>query len=93
MIQGEEKGLIFWPAKRVKQAFREVEKAGGHKGEMAVLKAFYLNMKYFLKTSEATRYYPEEEIIKTAEYEKCVLERSFAKTKGGEVFESTGVVQ
>jgi hypothetical protein len=93
MIQGEEKGLIFWPAERVRQAFREAEKAGGYKGEMADFRTFYLNMKYFLKTAEATKYYPDEEIIKTAEYEKLVLERSLAKIKDMEVFESTGVVQ
>jgi hypothetical protein len=79
--------LMFWPEKRIKEAFRESAlgiKAGE---ELKALRIFHRRMKYFLKTSSDIHMGTDgnEEAFVIARYEKPILDRDIAKISGANI--------
>jgi hypothetical protein len=44
-------GLVFWPEKRVHQAFQEADRGIKAGDELKALRIFHRRMEYFLKTA------------------------------------------
>jgi hypothetical protein len=85
-------GRIFWPEKRVKQAFREARleiKAGN---ELKALRIFYRRMEYFFRTSTDVNFSQSgnRDCFVIARYEKPILDRDIAELSGtgGKVMEN-----
>jgi hypothetical protein len=77
-------GLIFWPEKKVRHAFREAGEAMGTKGEALAMRVFHRRMQYFLKTSSDTELVdPEENLFTIARYERPILKADIAKLRYG----------
>jgi hypothetical protein len=79
-------GLIFWPEKRVKQAFREARQGIKAGEELKALQIFYRRMEYFFKTRTDTDFsqYGNEECFVAARYEKPMLDKDIAALSGAE---------
>jgi hypothetical protein len=77
-------GLIFWPEKKVRHAFREAAEAMGTKGEALAMRVFHRRMQYFLKTSsDVDMMDPEENLFTTAHYKRPILKADIAKLRCG----------
>jgi hypothetical protein len=72
--------LLFWPEKRIKQAFREAALGMKAGEELKALRIFHRRMKYFLKTSSPTLWCKDgnESLFVIARYEKPILDRDIA---------------
>jgi hypothetical protein len=76
--------LMFWPEKRINQAFREAARGIKAGDELKALRIFYRRMQFLLKTSGkidmSTGLY--EGAITAARYEKPLLEKDIAVISG-----------
>ena len=81
-ITGEIEGLVFWPHEAVSEAFEEVEKEAGNRGELERLRSFYRRMKFFYDISASENIkVPPHKVNALYEYAKKGLEAE-EKTRG-----------
>jgi hypothetical protein len=77
--------LVFWPEKRIKQAFREAGQGIREGEELKALRIFHRRMKYFLKTSSPTEMGEDSSgpgPFIFAQYEKPMLDKDIAELSG-----------
>jgi hypothetical protein len=77
-------GLIFWPEKRIKQAFREARQGIKAGEELKALRIFYRRMEYFFKTRTDIDFSrgDNRECFVVARYEKPMLDKDIAELSG-----------
>jgi hypothetical protein len=77
-------GLVFWPEKRVHQAFQEARRDLKTGDELKALRIFHRRMEYFFKTSTDTGISDDQnrECFVAARYERPLLEKDIAALSG-----------